>query len=93
MRARKPWVFARRRLFGWNVRLLTSNLPGSFGHDRSKTTSVIYAITQGGVKPQINLSCLFVCFSQFAKKLCNDTPKRFDIGAGLQLNVRVELSI
>ena len=23
MRRRKPWVFARRRLFGWNVRLLT----------------------------------------------------------------------
>jgi hypothetical protein len=23
MRSRKPWVFARRRLFGWNVRLLT----------------------------------------------------------------------
>jgi hypothetical protein len=24
MRSRKPWVFARRRLFGWKVRLLTS---------------------------------------------------------------------
>jgi hypothetical protein len=24
MRRRKPWVFARRRLFGWKVRLLTS---------------------------------------------------------------------
>src|SRR5437868_15472244 len=23
MRRRKPWVLARRRLFGWNVRLLT----------------------------------------------------------------------
>jgi hypothetical protein len=23
MRSRKPWVFARRRLFGWKVRLLT----------------------------------------------------------------------
>jgi hypothetical protein len=23
IRSRKPWVFARRRLFGWNVRLLT----------------------------------------------------------------------
>jgi hypothetical protein len=23
MRSRKPWTFARRRLFGWNVRLLT----------------------------------------------------------------------
>ncbi len=26
MRSRKPWVFARRRLFGWKVRLLTSGL-------------------------------------------------------------------
>lgn len=25
MRRRKPWVLARRRLFGWKVRLLTSN--------------------------------------------------------------------
>jgi hypothetical protein len=23
IRSRKPWVFDRRRLFGWNVRLLT----------------------------------------------------------------------
>ena len=23
IRSRKPWVFARRRLLGWNVRLLT----------------------------------------------------------------------
>lgn len=23
MRSRKPWVLARRRLFGWKVRLLT----------------------------------------------------------------------
>jgi hypothetical protein len=27
MRRRKPWVFARRRLLGWNVRLLTRGLP------------------------------------------------------------------
>lgn len=26
MRRRKPWVFARRRLFGWKVRLLTRGL-------------------------------------------------------------------
>ena len=25
IRSRKPWVFDRRRLFGWNVRLLTRN--------------------------------------------------------------------
>jgi hypothetical protein len=32
IRSRNPWVFARRRLFGWNVRLLTCRcLPcGSF---------------------------------------------------------------
>jgi len=28
IRSRKPWVFARRRLLGWNVRLLTSELQG-----------------------------------------------------------------
>lgn len=28
MRNRKPWVFARRRLFGWYVRLLTAGLQG-----------------------------------------------------------------
>src|SRR2546430_17598128 len=27
MRSRKPWVLARRRLFGWDVRLLTGELP------------------------------------------------------------------
>ena len=32
MRSRKPWVLARRRLFGWKVRLLTSKL-------RLRTTS------------------------------------------------------
>jgi hypothetical protein len=32
IRSRKPWVFARRRLFGWNVRLLTGQrLPGYAG--------------------------------------------------------------
>jgi hypothetical protein len=29
IRSRKPWVFARRRLFGWKVRLLTSGTPSS----------------------------------------------------------------
>ena len=28
IRSRKPWTFARRRLFGWNVRLLTG-APGA----------------------------------------------------------------
>jgi hypothetical protein len=34
MRSRKPWVFARRRLFGWNVRLLTRGLQErvQYGH-------------------------------------------------------------
>ncbi len=31
MRSRKPCVFARRRLFGWNVRLLTGGLQGRSG--------------------------------------------------------------
>jgi len=29
IRNRNPWVFARRRLFGWNVRLLTRGLQGN----------------------------------------------------------------
>jgi hypothetical protein len=36
MRSRKPWVFARRRLFGWKVRLLTRGLQWGgrkCGHD------------------------------------------------------------
>jgi hypothetical protein len=49
MRRRKPWVFARRRLFGWNVRLLTEDafrtLPqmccraDHSGHPSAKATS------------------------------------------------------
>jgi hypothetical protein len=31
IRSRKPWTFARRRLFGWNVRLLTGT-PGRWGN-------------------------------------------------------------
>jgi hypothetical protein len=31
IRSRKPWVFARRRLFGWYVRLLTSGLHRGLG--------------------------------------------------------------
>jgi hypothetical protein len=31
MRRRKPWVLARRRLLGWNVRLLTRLLPDGIG--------------------------------------------------------------
>jgi hypothetical protein len=29
IRSRKPWVFERRRLFGWKVRLVTSGTPSS----------------------------------------------------------------
>src|SRR3954452_16478749 len=32
IRSRNPWVFARRRLFGWNVRLLTEELPTQDPH-------------------------------------------------------------
>jgi hypothetical protein len=33
IRRRNPWVFARRRLFGWNVRLLTEELQTRYGVD------------------------------------------------------------
>jgi hypothetical protein len=38
IRSRKPWTFARRRLFGWNVRLLTG-APGAvlISYKRGKT--------------------------------------------------------
>ena len=38
IRRRKPWVFARRRLFGWNVRLVTS-LSNYFGEAHRPGTS------------------------------------------------------
>jgi hypothetical protein len=40
MRSRKPWVFARRRLFGWYVRLLTSASPSSV-HPGRRTAGVV----------------------------------------------------
>lgn len=39
MRIRKPWVFARRRLFGWKVRFVTKNSPGH-GPRRARTNEV-----------------------------------------------------
>lgn len=36
MRRRKPWVFARRRVFGWNVRLLIRCYSETFGGSTSK---------------------------------------------------------
>jgi hypothetical protein len=38
IRSRKPWVLARRRLFGWKVRLLTSKLRLQYDVSR-RTTS------------------------------------------------------
>ena len=36
MRRRKPWVFARRRVFGWKVRLLIRCYSKTFGGSASK---------------------------------------------------------
>ena len=51
MRSRKPWVFARRRLFGWNVRLLTENStrgwPGP-GAERGRLHTTVVANIGGG---------------------------------------------
>jgi hypothetical protein len=38
MRSRKPWVLARRRLFGWNVRLLTVDAFRTVARSRVATT-------------------------------------------------------
>jgi hypothetical protein len=40
MRSRKPWVFARRRLFGWNVRLLTRWLQDGIGTTGQRAVSL-----------------------------------------------------
>jgi len=41
MRMRNPWVFFRRRLFGWNVRLVMSRFleehAGEFRTDEGRT--------------------------------------------------------
>ncbi len=39
MRSRKPWVFARRRLFGWNVRLLTVDAFRTVARSRAAPTA------------------------------------------------------
>jgi hypothetical protein len=46
IRSRKPWVFARRRLFGWNVRLLT----GAPGRLRSRSICAVH-MTNGRAGP------------------------------------------
>ena len=43
IRSRKPWVLARRRLFGWKVRLLTSKLRLQY--------DVFYEDNVGGQRP------------------------------------------
>jgi hypothetical protein len=46
IRSRKPWVFARRRLFGWNVRLLTGT-PGKrvLDHAHAERRAVLGFLT------------------------------------------------
>jgi hypothetical protein len=58
MRSRKPWVLARRRLFGWNVRLLTwvpsVDATGATGQRAAATESrwrSNRAIVLGGFRP------------------------------------------
>ena len=53
MRSRKPCVLARRRLFGWNVRLLTGT-PGQgscCGHARTARSSRIHPRLPSGTPP------------------------------------------
>ena len=58
IRSRKPWVFARRRLFGWKVRLLTgiSPLSGTAGMTTethcSTTTSTTDTTSHGRAEGQ-----------------------------------------
>lgn len=58
MRRRKPWTFARRRLFGWKVRLLimlSDHITVHTGQNRKKTvatrpTRQRYALVPSSVK-------------------------------------------
>jgi hypothetical protein len=50
MRSRKPCVFARRRLFGWNVRLLTGT-PGQGSDEGTRD----YRVRLTGIHPGYHL--------------------------------------
>jgi hypothetical protein len=61
IRSRKPWTFARRRLFGWNVRLLTG-APGC-SSDQLRIKANCHAprrrvslLTVKGIPAQVKLS-------------------------------------
>ena len=43
IRRRKPWVLCRRRLFGWNVRLLTDSLHSRGWAERSDHRVTMWA--------------------------------------------------
>jgi hypothetical protein len=55
MRSRKPWVFARRRLFGWKVRLLTtgSTIVLSGGRGQHRDTGNRCGTAAGGLPAPI----------------------------------------
>lgn len=60
MRSRKPWVFARRRVFGWKVRLLTRGLQRCFvphGHRGTgcgESTGCHRAPTSSSQRPSVH---------------------------------------
>ena len=66
MRSRKPWVLARRRLFGWKVRLLT-------GRARSRL-----GLLSGGVPVGTDLSKVRTA-GERVKHLGDDAPQ--DLGS------------
>jgi hypothetical protein len=47
MRSRKPWVFERRRLFGWKVRLVTSGTPSSSCSPHVATMCQLFWVNPG----------------------------------------------
>jgi hypothetical protein len=60
MRSRKPWVFARRRVFGWKVRLLTRGLQECFvsrdlrGTGCGESTGCHRAPTSSSQRPSVH---------------------------------------
>lgn len=83
MRALKPWFFARRRLLGWKVRLVTLLLLKITGNALDNLNNL--RCLDDLVKMKIELwktPCL--------KLTCPDTPTQFDICCPQGLNVAVK---
>ena len=67
MRRRKPWVFARRRVFGWKVRLLIRCYSKTFGGSKSKLIFTIQ-LSEPKAEQPLKLTPLMGHRSSFGEK-------------------------